>query len=164
MSIIYNLTRVSQEQLETLQAEPETIENFLYENEDLIGNCSMDLDKSWHAIHYLFTGTDRKGNFPEAFLLEGGNTIGIVDVGYGPARSFSAEEANQIASYLKSASDAELRRRLNLPKMASLELYPFTWEQENEEDVWSYIHPYLQELRTFITTTACNEALLIYCN
>ena len=46
-----------------------------------------DLDKAWHGLHYLFTGTDEGGNSPLDFLAVGGEEIGTIEVGYGPARA-----------------------------------------------------------------------------
>src|SRR5687767_14577361 len=45
-----------------------------------------DLDKAWHGIHYLLTGTAAEGGKPLDFLVSGGREVGNVDIGYGPAR------------------------------------------------------------------------------
>jgi Domain of unknown function (DUF1877) len=44
---------------------------------------STDLDKSWHGIHYLLTGTASGGVAPVNFLVAGGRPVGKLDVGYG---------------------------------------------------------------------------------
>lgn len=36
----------------------------------------MDLDKAWHVLHFLFTGSDWSGDFPEGFLVACGEPVG----------------------------------------------------------------------------------------
>jgi hypothetical protein len=36
----------------------------------------LSLDKSWHALHYLLTGTAGEGELPASFLLRGGQILG----------------------------------------------------------------------------------------
>src|SRR5437867_7696214 len=36
--------------------------------ESLPEHDSMDLDKAWHGLHFLFTGSDWSGDFPQGFL------------------------------------------------------------------------------------------------
>ena len=51
-----------------------------------------DLDKAWHGIHYLLTGTAWAGAEPLNFIVCGGTEVGDIDVGYGPARVFSSND------------------------------------------------------------------------
>src|SRR5215203_4027303 len=52
----------------------------------------IDLDKSWHGIHYLLTKTAWAGEPPLSFLVLGGAEVGDIDVGYGTARAFRSDE------------------------------------------------------------------------
>ena len=45
-----------------------------------------DLDKSWHGIHYLMTGSVWGSDSPLDFLISGGTNVGDIDLGSGPAR------------------------------------------------------------------------------
>lgn len=51
---------------------------------------SVDLDKAWHAIHYLLTGEADEVPGPLGFLVSGGAPVGAIEVGYGPARAFTS--------------------------------------------------------------------------
>jgi hypothetical protein len=93
-----------------------------------------DLDKAWHGIHYLLTGTAWEGDPPLNFLLAGGREVDGIDVGYGPARTFSAVETRDIAAALARVSDQELRRRFAPDEMMHLEIYPEIWDRDPEED------------------------------
>ena len=43
----------------------------------------IDLDKSWHGIHFLLTGAAWEGERPLNFLILGGEEVGDIDVGHG---------------------------------------------------------------------------------
>ena len=88
MSMIGCFRRVPEARLRALLADPESITDFLDEE----GFADFDIDKAWHGIHYLLTGTAWEGAAPLNFLVAGGRPVGDVDVGYGPARAFSGAE------------------------------------------------------------------------
>ena len=79
-----------------------------------------DLDKAWHGLHYLFTGTDEGGNSPLDFLAVGGEEIGTIEVGYGPARALAPPLVAEIAMKLAALSDADLQSRFNGPAMIEI--------------------------------------------
>lgn len=60
-----------------------------------------DVDKHWHILHYLFTGTAWEGTHPRAFLASGGSPIGC-DRGYGPPRLFVPDELLEISTFLET--------------------------------------------------------------
>jgi hypothetical protein len=110
----------------------------------------VDLDKAWHALHYLLTGTSRDGDGPLAFLLKGGAPVGNDLGGYGPARVFTPAEAAAIADALADVSQAKLLPRFDLKKFERLELYPGRWAELNprsEYDLGYYFGP-LEQLKT----------------
>lgn len=55
-----------------------------------------NLDKAWHGIHFLLTGSTWEGEKPLNFLISGGETIGEIEVGYGPARSIKSVDVKKI--------------------------------------------------------------------
>lgn len=114
-----------------------------------------DLDKAWHGLHFLFTGTAWEGDEPECYLLRGGQEIGDEDVGYGPARALQPEQVRRFAEYLGSISHEDLRRRYDPPKMSELEIYPDIWSRDSgEENVeWEYLLENFDTLREFVAHT-----------
>src|SRR6185312_15082100 len=42
------------------------------QTESLPPQDAMDLDKAWHGLHFLFTGSDWSGDFPQGFLVSCG--------------------------------------------------------------------------------------------
>jgi hypothetical protein len=92
-----------------------------------------NFEKSWHAFHYLLTGTAWEGDPPLNFLLAGGRELDI-EVGMAPPRAYNVVETRDIADALARLDDAELRRRYSPADMMRLEIYPEVWEDPEEVD------------------------------
>jgi hypothetical protein len=113
----------------------------------------LDLDKSWHGIHYLLTGTAWEGDPPLNFLVTGGREVGDDEVGQGPARTYTAAETREIAGALAAVGDPELRSRFAPDAMMRLEIYPEIWDRDPaEDDTLGYLLEYLGLLRTAVAT------------
>jgi hypothetical protein len=89
------------------------------------------LEKSWHCLHYLLTGsaTETDSDLGQAIL--GGKEIGP-DIGYGPARYLDPSEVKKVANALKSASKKDLALRFDLSAMKKAEIYACREESELE--------------------------------
>ena len=112
---------------------------------------ATDLDKAWHGIHYLLTGTADAGETPWSFLISGGAHVGDIDVGYGPARVFTSVETQSIAEALARVGEDELRSRFNPDDMTSKEIYPEIWHRGlPEDDPLGYLVEYYRLLRGFL--------------
>ena len=160
MSIICNLRSATDAQLKALLAEPEQLEAFLEDEEDF-GDPSgsafleLDLDEAWHGIHFLLTGTAVEGQAPLDFLERGGREVGEVDLGYGPARCFDAEQVRAIAQALDPVGAEQLRARFDPERMRMLEIYPDIWDgQQGEQDPLAYVLSYFAELKSFLARVA----------
>ena len=162
MSMIGNLRRVPDAQLTELFADPKRIEEFLYEPDE--EPDEEDIEKSWHAIHYLLTGSAWGGDPPLNFLVSGGREIGGVDVGYGPARGFTPAEVAEIAAALDPITGDDLRRHLDREAMANAQIYPDIWG-ESEDELVEYIVPYFEATKSFVKRAATtSSALVVYLN
>lgn len=192
MSMIFNMLPVPTETLSFLQQNPSSITEFLYPGSNqspagpgffkrLFGAKPKDepntatnpiaelkrgeeisLDKSWHGLHYLFTGTTWEGEPPASFLLNWGSEIGDVDVGYGPARGFTAQETSTISHYLSSITIETLTQRYNPQRMMELEIYPTIWDRDGELD---YLLEYFPILSNFVNESrAKGMGFVVYLN
>lgn len=136
--------------------------------EPLKNEDRTDLDKAWHVLHFLFTGSDWEGDFPQGFLVSCGKPIGDVDVGYGPARSFTPEEVQKIATFLDAQTEASLKAHVDWKKMEELDIYPSIWTEERKQDwddEWEYFLENFRTVKQFVKATAERKlALLIYLN
>jgi hypothetical protein len=113
-----------------------------------------DLEKSWHGIHYLLTGTAWEGTPPLDFLVEGGRQVGQIDSEHGPLRAFNNEEVRAIYDAISVMGPYELRKRFNPRDMAAKEIYPDIWTKTpNEEESLRYLLDNLDRLRGYLRET-----------
>lgn len=118
------------------------------------GAEEIDLDKAWHALHFLYTGSEWEGPPPESFLLNGGQTIGDVDVGYGPARALTSSEVARANDFLKIFDLQRLAAAYDPKKLSEADIYPDIWNREvGNDDVLAYVCEYHEILRTFLQQT-----------
>jgi Domain of unknown function (DUF1877) len=117
---------------------------------------ALELDKSWHVLHYVLTGAAWDGPLPAAALLTGGREVGE-DLGYGPARVLSAKETQAFALYLGMQSEASLVKKLNVPKMRSMDIY--CADDDCEED----LNHYFPQLKSYVSDAAAKgQGLVIW--
>lgn len=122
----------------------------------------LDLHKSWHVLHYLFTGK-ADGGIPPADALLGGRELGE-DMGYGPVRLHEPAATAAFARFLAPLTVEELQGRIDLPRMSELEVYCCEHGDEGSadeirEDV-AHVFPPLQR---FVASAAANgNGLLLW--
>lgn len=121
---------------------------------------SVSLEKAWHGLHFLLTGSSWAGGMPLAFLTQGGEAVGP-DGGYGPARLFRPEEVQEIDAALAGISDDQLWARFDRDQMEAENIYPLIWD-EPEEDLREEYVGYFQELKKLVReAAAAGLALLV---
>jgi hypothetical protein len=126
--------------------------------------AEFDVDKAWHGIHFLLTGSAWEGTGPEAFIVAGGTKIGDIDVGYGPARAFKSKEVHEIAKRLKTIDKSGLEKKCDKKAFFENEIYPEIWDEE-PEDCFGYLLEYFEMLKQFIIKAAEDKkALIVYLN
>jgi len=166
---------MSDADLERLFTEPDVITGYLYPDDDdrLVPGfgefVDLDIDKAWHGIHFLLTGTAWEGDGPLAFVVNGGTPIGDEDghdVGYGPARGFTSGEVREIAEALAGIDSKDLDGRFDPAAMTKAEVYPSIWDRAPEEDdTLGYLREHYVVLRSFVTeAAAAGQALLVWLN
>ena len=64
--------------------------------EDEPGEDGLNLEKSWHVLHYLLTGKAEEAPGPLGNAILGGTEIGG-DLGYGPARFLTPQQVREVA-------------------------------------------------------------------
>ena len=131
MSMIGNFLLVEDTAIDDLLRAPERIHDLLdervYEVDTVVDH--VDVDKTWHALHFLLTGTAWEGEAPLNFIAVGGEAIGDEDVGYGPARALRSREVATLATALTTITPRTLIERYDGPEMDRLEIYPEGWSR-----------------------------------
>lgn len=158
MSMIGHVYLVSEERIDALLAEPSSV----YETIDSAYNDPsagfVDMDKAWHCLHFLLTGTAWEGTPPLDFIAKGGTPVGDEDVGYGPARVFRAAEVAAIAAAIAAIGPKELADRFDLQALDALEIYPGRWQEvdpRSDYELGYYFGPF-EELKR-VTERARSE-------
>jgi len=164
MGMIAGFRRLGDADLTRLRDEPELIIDYLGEEEpEGFGPfAELDVDKAWHAIHFLLTGTAWEGEPPLNFIASGGTEMGD-DLGYGPARGLTSAETRTLAKALEALPVESLMQRFSPAALTEAEIYPEIWDRPaKEDDTRGYVAEYYEQLRTFILDAAADgEALLI---
>ena len=91
----------------------------------------LSLEKSWHSLHYLLTGSAHEVDSPLGNAILGGKEIGP-DLGYGPARFLGAAQVREVSSALNSISKDDLAQRFDLNAMLVAKIYACGDEEELE--------------------------------
>jgi hypothetical protein len=148
MSLICCLREADESQIEKLLSAPESIFSFLDESEK-----KTELDKAWHGIHFLLTGSVWDGGEPLCYLITGGEEIGDVDLGFGPVRILRPKRVTDWSAALSAVSAEELSRRFNPHMMSSANIYPDIWKRQpefDEDDPLDYLLEYYRVLTSFV--------------
>jgi hypothetical protein len=190
MSMIGNFRGISDDDIEALLERPSRVVRLLYdedpaERRPILGGLfrggrreapddwrpssageELDIDKSWQGIHFLLTGRAFEGDPPLNFILGGGEWLGDVDVGYGPARALRSGEVRAIADALNGVRPDSLRERFDPKTMMDEGVYPEIWDRDPaEDDTLGYLLEYFDDLQAFIRRRAeRGEGMLVYLN
>ncbi|MEW5787421.1 MAG: YfbM family protein [Pseudomonadota bacterium] len=154
MGMVACYVAVSPQMLDMLISGEESIEEYLYPDDgDSEPSNSIDLDKSWHGIHYLLNGTSEGGERPLSMAVIGGVEFGP-EVGYGPARYLTVAETADVAKALDGISISTLRARFDPSDMLDKDIYPSPmWERDGQEAL-AYALEYFHKLSAFYREAA----------
>lgn len=128
-------TEITPAQLARLRENPELTEGLLGEGEGEFSGETwpedrmLDLDKSWHVIHFLLTNDPRGGPAPLKDTIVGGTEIGP-DLGSGPARILTPVEVRAVAVALAGVREADLRVRFDPEALEASKIYPPLWRPQ----------------------------------
>ncbi|MET4108728.1 YfbM family protein [Hymenobacter sp. UYP22] len=161
MGMRMTIRKIRKADLRELLINPDGIFDFI--DNDVPQGQELDLDKAWHGLHFMLTGTAWDGDEPLAYLLTGGHDIGNEeehDVGYGPARGLTAPEVKQFANDLNDITLETFASRYVGSRMDELELYPRGWGQELEE-MRNWLVNEFNKLQSFANSAAAENACLV---
>ncbi len=148
MSMICHLYSVPAESALEVVANPSGIRKLLEELDQ--AGASVSLEKSWHGLHFVLTGSAWGGEPPFDFIGTGGEPIGNEDVGYGPARVLLPDQVALLNAALSNVTEEEFARRFDLESLEKEQIYPQIWDEELEDLLEEYQH-YLAQAKTLVT-------------
>lgn len=122
----------------------------------------LDLEKAWHGLHYLLSGTVdiEPGESPLGTAVLGGAEVGEDFSGYGSARCFMPAEVGEVASALAGVDEDEVMARFDPEQMAALQIYPFGWDEPDDRE---WLLEGLRDLRRFYGDAAASGRAIVTC-
>ncbi|WP_051796945.1 YfbM family protein [Catenuloplanes japonicus] len=115
--------------------------------------AGLDLDKLWHLLHYLITGTAWEVSRGAGQAILGGEEIGGDD-GHGHPRLLTPDVVAEVADALDTLALATLRARHRLQSLTAADIYPNVWDDPCWADFDEIVVPFLTALRRFYRSAA----------
>jgi hypothetical protein len=167
MSMIGNFFLLSDQRLAELLADPKQVYEVCDEGYDSGSDLFVDVDKAWHCIHFLLTGTADGGEPPLNFVVVGGREVGDEDVGYGPARVFMSDDVAEIADAVGPIDHEALVRRFDPELMDRLGVYPdagrWTKIDARAEDSFGYYSGAFEAIKSLVQRgAAVRSGMLVW--
>ncbi len=158
MSTIGHLRLVAPDELPPLRTDIEAVEDLLDDDDE---DLEHSVEKAWHGIHFLLTGTAWEGDLPYSFLVRGGDAVGD-NLGYGPARLLDPADVRAVAAALDALTPQALAARYDGERMNELKIYPKGWTQEEAVCRKTLVDHYDQLRRFVIEGAQQGMGLLVY--
>ena len=114
---------------------------------------SIDIEKAWHGLHFLLTGTADEGEEPACYLLRGGEDLDDE----GVARALRPGQVRRFSQYLSTLDADGLARRYDPERMTRLGIYPdAVWKRKVEPDdsPLEWLIQCFEEVRRFVDKAA----------
>lgn len=165
MGMYMQLRRCSAARLAELRAQPDLVAEFIQpeDYESLPEGEVINLDKAWHAIHFLLSGNTDPALPPQGSLFAG-EELGE-DFGYGPARVLTPSDVRAFADYLSSKPDDFVEQTIDFKALREADVYPDIWDRDDLEEVEEeieYVAEYFRVLKTFMRKAAdAGEAAVV---
>jgi hypothetical protein len=135
MSMIGYFLAVSAAKLDELERDPASVVAFLdaaIEDQDELGADLLDVDKSWHGIHFLLNGSAWEGEPPFKWVVFAPKQLGE-DAGYGPARVLSPDQVIEVSKALAAITADKLKKKCDWKLMNDSEIYPQGWRSGDDD-------------------------------
>ena len=157
MSMVWVLALASDEQGAALRADPSGIYDFVNGDESYGSHRSLDLDKQWHAVHFLLTGSAGATDNPLSLIIGNFEEIGP-DNGYGAAWFVPKGFIAEFDRALSAQSNAEIAARYDAAAMVREEVYIADVLEEEGDEGLQFLIEDIERLRTFAHRAAAEGA------
>lgn len=160
MGMVLQLRRGDEAILGNLLSGGDSFENFINPDDfrEAPKGTLIDLDKSWHAIHFLLTGEIWCATLPQGTLLAGEEVT--EDSGYGPARLLNADQVANFANFLAGKPDDFVEKAFDFDALQEAKIYPTIWDRRDPEDV-NYVSQYFRKLKQFFKDAATDRNFVV---
>ena len=173
MSVILVLTHVTDEQIQALLALPRDQRLQHYQSTDFMtSHDQIDLDKAWHGIHFVLTGTSAGGTPPACYLLTNGLVLGpsaFAGAAYSDGmnvgeadRALTSAHVRAFSQFLEHIDDETFRQRFAEYAPTMQDIYPGGWDERPAGQL-AYLLSNFHALRDFVRAASSHEqGVLLY--
>ena len=121
---------------------------------------TIDIEKAWHGLHFLFTGTSKEATPPACYIWNGGEDVDDE----GMARALRPTQVKHFAEFLDAVTPETLSKRFEPRRMMELQIYPEIWDRDpSEDDALQWLLSYFVDLKAFVRRAADNgDGLVIF--
>ena len=151
---------VDSEQIDRFMADPDALGDFVYGENQAPPQHAMDVDKAWHAIHFVLNGSAEPGADDAAPVIFGGEPVGE-EMDYGPVRVLRPAEVRALSATLAGIGAEDIRARFSSDRLAAADIYPGVWT-EPEEDLDYVLHNYREMAHFYADAAQRGDGLLLY--
>lgn len=121
----------------------------------------IDLDKVWHGLHWIFTGSADAGPEPLCYLLHKGLVLGRFRD--GDVRGISSEQLAAFEDEVRQFDEVKLQQRYDGAAMAAANLYFSNMWQKDSEEGFEALSTGLEKLKIFLKEGRVrNEGMVIW--
>jgi hypothetical protein len=113
---------------------------------------AVDIDRSWHAIHFLLTGSADATEGTLATVIFGAEVVGDPEDSEG-LRLLRGPQVVEVADSLRPLTRAVVAARWNAAALDAAEIYPIEWQPEGD-DAREYVLDHYVALRDFYLAAA----------
>ncbi len=115
---------------------------------------SLDIDKSWDAIHFMFRNhMDRVVPLEFTYLVEEYTDCYVY--------ALWSDDVTEVSEYLEGIGENEAKALFNFTEMCEEDVYPIT-EGETEEDFFSYIYSNFIGIKDFFKRVSEEGKFIIF--
>jgi len=159
MSMTGRYLKLSAQQLQEVIDETVDVNELVWPQDGSDPAGALDIDKTWHVIHFLLTGEAWGGEAPLANAVLGGTELPETDAGYGPFRYLLPEEVQAVSKALAGISPPALWARFDPQTAEAAEIYGW----EGDEKQCEYVSGNYQSLQMhFAQAATAGQAMLLH--
>lgn len=149
MGMVWLMTRASDAQMAEQFADPSHVYDFVNSDEGDQAGRVLDLDKQWHAVHFLLTGSAGPTDNPLSLIVGRFEEIGP-DNGYGAAWFIPKEALTAFDRALAGLTDEQWAARYDAVAAVAEQVYLAETLQDEGDEVLTFLADDIARLRAFV--------------
>jgi hypothetical protein len=156
MGMVWVATLTTDQELMAVRQSPDSAYDYVNSDSAYQSGRQIDLDKQWHGVHHLLTGSAGATDDPLSIIIGGFEEVGP-DNGYGPAWIIPAEAIASCHARLSLLGDDELRTRFDPQAMAIENVYLADLFIEEGDEALGFLMEDIRRLRAFVAKAAAQS-------